>query len=191
MSDGPFKNTNLPRRWKRYMEALANDAVSAEERRAKAADAVSNDILSDNPQALLSDLQAYGDRPQLDLDTVLSVEGIFDSHAKTPFADILQKKVVYYLANNEAPGAALTKGMNEAVCGQIAMTRTRLQEECIRAADVCDMQQNACHRAMERMRVDFNQLNVAGICDAALVGNKKAFTNAIGKQEGLEEGPNL
>lgn len=191
MSDGPFKNRKLPRWWKGYMEALANDAVSAEERCAEAAHAVLGDVLANDTKALFSDLQAFADRQQLDFDTVSSAEGIFDSHAKTPFADLLQKEMVYRLAHNEAPDAAFADGMAEAVRGQIEEARTRSQEECIHAADVGEMKQDACDCALERTSADFSKLSVAEICDAAFAGNKKAFRNAIGKQEGLEEGPDL
>jgi len=191
MSDGPFKNTKLPRWWKGYMEAVANDAVSAEERCAQAAHAVLGDVLSNDAQALFSDLQAFANRQQLDFDAVSSAERIFDSHAKTPFADLLQKEMVYRLARNEAPDAAFAKGMEEAVRGQIEVARTRSQEECIHAADVGDMKQDAFDRAVERTSADFSKLNAADICDAALTGDKKVFKNAIGKQEGLEEGPDL
>lgn len=191
MSDGPFKNAKLPRWWKGYMDALGNEAVSVEERYSEAAHAVLGDVLADDIQTLFSDLQAFADRQQLDLDTVSSAESIFDSHAKTPFADLLQKEMLYRLANKEAPDEAFANGMAEAVRGQIEEARTRSQEECIHAADVGDMNQDACDRAVERTSADFSQLSVAEICDAALAGDKKAFRNAIGKQESLEEGPDL
>lgn len=191
MTDGPFKNANLTRWWKSYMDAVANDAVSVEERCAQAAHALLHDVLANDAQVLFSDLQAFASRPQLDLDAVSVAEGIFDSHAKTPFADLLQKEMVYRLANNELPQAALSNGMEDAVRRLIEEARTRSQEECIHAVNVGDMTPDACDRALERTSLDLTNIAVTDVCDAALAGNKKAFESAIGKQEGLEEGPNL
>src|SRR5882757_1747537 len=97
MTDGPFKNLQLASRWKRFAEAVQNDAVGMVERCSLAGDALVREVLTEETQALLIDLQAYRSREQLDIDPLSSVESIFNSHSKTPFTDSLEKELAFRL----------------------------------------------------------------------------------------------
>ena len=77
MTDGPFKNMKLSARWKRFAEAVQNDAVDHAERCALASHAILYDLLTDDNRALLSDLQGYANRVQLDIDPLSAVDEIW------------------------------------------------------------------------------------------------------------------
>src|SRR5712675_3052091 len=97
MTDGPFNNLKLGSCWKRFTEAVQNDAVDKAERCALASHALVREILTDETRTLLADLRAYGHQEQLDINPLSSVENIFNGHNKTPFADTLQKELAFRL----------------------------------------------------------------------------------------------
>ena len=94
MTDGPFKNAVLSSRWKQYGKDLVSDAASSEERAAQACHSILGDVDLKALGPLLSALKAQAQRTQMDLDPVSSVEAVFESHAKSPLTDILQKHLI-------------------------------------------------------------------------------------------------
>lgn len=191
MSDGPFKNLKLCRRWKRFVEAVQNDAFGSNECCALASDALVREILTDDVQPLLADLQAYARREQLDFDPLSSVESIFNGHSKMPFADTLQKEVVFRLSELIAPSNALWQALDASVSNQISVVRNRIEEECIRAREVGEMRQDQFDYTVTQASATFDLLARNKICEALLAGDKKAFKGAVSKKKGLDEGPCL
>lgn len=190
MSDGPFKNLKLNKRWKRFAEAVQNDAFDRAECCAMASNALVHEILTDGVQTLLADLQDYASLKQLDLDPLSSIESIFNVHMKTPFTDTLQKEVALCLCE-AAPSDAARQALKAAVTEQISEAMNRVEEECIRAREAGEMWQDQFQLTVKQARATFNALDINGICEALLAGNKNAFKNAVSKKVGLEEGPPL
>lgn len=191
MSDGPFKNLRLAKHWKKFAKAAYNDAFDQAECCGIASDAVVRDVLTEPVKALLSVLKAYVDRNQLDFDPWSSIEKIFNEHSRVPFADTLQKEMSYRLTDNIAPGVALEQALASSVKDHVNISRTRLQEECIRSCEFGEMRQDHLDHTIERTNSIFESLNRNDICDAILACNKNAFQGAVAKKIGLDEGPSL
>jgi hypothetical protein len=191
MTDGPFKNLNLGRRWKRFAEAVQNDAVDEAARCALASDALVREILTDETQALLTDLGAYGRQEQLDIDPLSSVENIFNGHSKTPFVDTLQKEIAFRLGAQMPPDAAIDQALEASVSDRISEARSRIEEECIRARESGEMRQDQFDRTVMQANAAFDALAKDEICDALRAGDKDSFKGAVSKKEGLDEGPDL
>ena len=133
MTDGPFRNLKLDKRWKRFFEAVQNDTVDSTEVCAFASDALMHEILTEDNKALLADLYAYEQKKQLDLDPVSSCDSIFDEHSKTPFSDFLQKELKYRLIEHVPPDIAINQALERSVDHQIVKAENHVEEECTSA----------------------------------------------------------
>jgi hypothetical protein len=191
MSDGPFKNSKLPKWWKGFGEAVHNDAVDDEERCARASHAVIKDVLTEDTQAVIVALQAFAALQQLEIDPASTIERIFDNHQKGPFVDRLQRELAFQLNQKKPPKEALSQAMAEALRDQVSQVKNRFQEECIHLAEAGDMNREQSEVGVERANKIFDRLVVDDIRDAVFTGNKNAFKNAVPKKEGLDEGPGL
>jgi hypothetical protein len=191
MTDGPFKNLKLSRRWKRFAEAAGNDAVDSAERCALASNALVREILTSDTPLLLTKLRTYTERAQLDLDPLSSVAGIFNDHNRTSFSDALQKELSFRLSDHIASGVAMQQALKAAVTTQIIEAKNHFEEECIRACESGEMRQDQFAHTVNRGGVAFNAVPTNEICNAILAGDKNAFKSGISKKEGLDEGPSL
>lgn len=191
MSDGPFKNLKLGKRWKRFAEAVQNDAFTSAECCDMASDAIVREILTDDVPSLLVNLQAYSSREQLDIDPLSSVENIFNAHIRAPFTDILQKEVMFRLSEQISPTDAVWQALGASVSVRISEVRNRIEEECIHAREAGKMRQDQFDRTVNQASAIFNALAKNLICEALLARDKSAFKNAVSKKNGLDEGPPL
>jgi len=191
MTDGPFNNLKLGSCWKRFAEAVQNDAVDKAARCALASHALVREILTDETKALLADLHAFGRHEQLDIDPLSSVESIFNGHNKTPFADTLQKELAFRLNEQMPPDAAIEQALEATVSDQIGEARSRIEEECIRARDSGEMRQDQFDRTVTEANAAFDALSKNEICDALRAGDKNTFKGAVSRKEGVDEGPDL
>lgn len=192
MSDGPFKNLKLGKRWKLFAEAVQNDAFDSAERYALASDALVREILTDNVKALLIELEAYASREQLDFTAALScIEDIFNRHSKTSFTDTLQKEVAFRVSDQMVLSDAIKQSVGAAVREQISEVKTRIIEECIYARDFKGMWQDEFNRTVRQSSAIFDGLPTNEICEAVLARNNKAFKAAVSKKVGLDEGASL
>lgn len=191
MSDGPFNNLKLNRRWKRFVEVVQNPAFDRAVCCALASDALVREILTDGVKVLVADLLAFASQEQLVFDPLSPVDSIFDVHAKTPFADTLQKEIAFCLSQEVAPINAVQLALEATVTEQIHEARNRIEEECIRALEVGDMSQDKFFQTVSQAGAIFDSLNTNEVCDALLAGNKSAFKNAVSKKIDIDEGPSL
>lgn len=189
MTDGPFNNLVLGRRWRRYADALLNDAVDSAERCALASDAIVQELLTDDTQALIKDLQIYASKKQLDFDPVSSIEMVFNNHDKTSFADTLQKELAFRLNEQTAPEIAIAQALDASVCDHIGEAKNRIEEECVHLRESGEMRQEQFDRAVNNSNATFDILTISNICDALRACDKFAFKKAASKKEGLDEGP--
>ncbi|HBQ50327.1 MAG: hypothetical protein ABJ388_17765 [Alphaproteobacteria bacterium] len=189
MTDGPFRNAELSSRWKQYGKDLVSDATSLEERTAQACHSM---IGTDDLPAIstiLADIKAHAQRPQMDLDAISSMEALFESHPKSPLTDTLQKHLIANLRDQMPLGTALDQALPSTVADWIGITKNRLDEECIRARDLGDMNENDYRKGIERNRETFANINSDALCDALTTGDKRAFKQAQQKKTGVDEGP--
>ena len=189
MTDGPFKNTLLSSRWKRYGEDLVSDAVSPNERTKQACHCMIGDVNIREFSPLIGELKAHAERPQMDLDPVTAIEIIFDNHPISPLTDNLQRHLVANLRDQLPPDKALDQALHSTANEWIDTTKNRLDEECIRARELGDMSREDYHKGIERNHETFAAIKPSELCDALATGNKRAFTQALQKKVGLDEGP--
>ncbi len=191
MSDGPFKNLKLGTRWKRFAEAVQNEAFDSSACCALASHALMHEILTDSFRAILAALQSYASRKQLDLDPSSSIESIFNDHMKTPFSDTLQKQIVFRLSDQVAPADAVRQALDASVNEHSSDARNRIVDEFIRARETREIQHDLYFRAVNNVKAIFGSLAKSEVCEALHVGNKNAFKDAVSKKQGLDEGPPL
>lgn len=191
MSDGPFKNLRLAKRWRKFAEAAYNDAFDQVECRAMASDSIVRDVLTGPVQTLLSVLKSYVDQKQMDMDPLSSIERIFDENSKGQFANILQKEMAYRLSDNCTQKEAFEQALASSVREQINISRTRIQEECIHSCEIGEMKQGQLDRTMDRTNTVFESLDRQSICEAIRACNKQTFKDAVAKKDGINEGPSL
>lgn len=191
MSDGPFKNLKLGKRWKRFAEAVQNEAFDSSVCCALASHALMHEILTDDFRATLAALQAYASRNQLDLDPVSSVESVFNDHMKTPFSDILKKQVAFRLSDQVTPADAVRQALEASVSEHSCDARNRIVDEFIRARETGEIRKEQYFKAVNNVKAIFGLLAKNAVFEALHVGNKNAFKDAVSKKQGLDEGPPL
>lgn len=189
MSDGPFRNAELSSRWKAYGQTLVNDAASVEERTAQVCHCMLGDADMKSFHLLFEELKTHAERPQMDLDPVIAIETIFDNHPMLPLADVLQRHLVANLRDQMPPGNALDQAIDSTTKEWISITKNRLDEECIRARDLGDMNIADYRKGIARNHETFSAVIPHALCAALTSGNKHAFKQALQKKSGVDEGP--
>jgi hypothetical protein len=116
MTDGPFRNAELPSRWKRYGQDLVSDAASPEERTTQACHSMIGDVDMKAFSPLFDELKAYAEGPQMDLDPVTAVETIFENHSTSPLADALQRNLIANFRDQISPEKALDQALDRSRC---------------------------------------------------------------------------
>lgn len=188
MTDGPFRNAQLSSRWKQYGKDLVSDAVSNEERTTQACHSMLGDIDVGAFGSLLRDLRAHSRDPQMDLDPVSSTETIFEGQEQSLLASALQKHLTANLRAKAPLSVALDDALNSIVSDWIGTTKNRLDEECIRARDLGDMNLQDYNKGIERNRETFGTVDADAVCRALESGSKNAFKSGS-KKQGIDEGP--
>lgn len=191
MSDGPFRNFALGKRWKRFATAAHNPVVGPAERCALACDALANDLVTDANRALLDDLNALVLRPQLEFESMNSVDNTFDRHSKTPFADALQRDLAPRISDRIPLSSALDYAARDAVHDQTDRARSRIKEECLRSRASGEMTQDQYDRTVAQANAAFDALPESDVLDALRAGDKNAFQCSAAKKSGLDDGPSL
>jgi hypothetical protein len=191
MSDGPFKNLKLGKRWKRFFDAVQNETFNSPECCAMASHALMHEFFTDNVRAILAALQANANRKQLDLDPLSSVESIFNDNMKTPFSDTLQKQLAFRLNDQVSPADAVQQALEDSVVKHSNDAKDRIVDECLRAREAGEIRHDLFYRSVSNIKASFDALAKNKVCDALLDGNKNAFKDAVSKKQGIDEGPPL
>ena len=191
MPDGPFKNLDLGGRLQKVVQACHNDAFDSIHLRLLVSHAVVGNILTEDCRGLLCELLGYARQPAFDIDPKSAIQQIFDSHRKTAFGEILEKQVYSRLADQMMPEAAIPQALEAAVEVQINTSRTRIEDECLRALASEEMRRDEFDRIEVRKKEAFDALAKDDICSAVLKLDKNAFRTAVVKRTDLEEGPRL
>jgi len=181
----------LGKKWKRFAEALQNEAFDNSTCCALASHALMHEILTDSFRAVLAALQAYVNLQQLDIDPLSSVESIFNDHMKTPFTDTLQKQVAFRLHDQVTPDDAVRQALEASVSEHSIDARNRIIDEFIRARETGEIRQDQYSRAVNKVKAIFDLLPKNEVYGVLNVGNKNAFKDAVSKKHGLNEGPPL
>lgn len=191
MSDGPFKNLNLGKHWKRFADAMQNDTFNSSDCCALASHALVQELLTDNLSALLAVLRDYTSRKQLDIDPSATVESIFNDHMNTPFCDTLQKQIAFRLNDQVSPADAIQQALEESLSKHTNDVRNRIVDECISAREAGAIRQDQFSSSVSNINSVFDALEKDKVCNALLDGKKNAFKTAVSKKQGLDEGPPL
>ena len=138
---------------------------------------------------LFNELKARADRPQMDLDPVTVFQAIFEKHAPSPLADGLQRHLIANLRDRIFPVNALDQALESTAKDWIGTSKNRLHEECIRARELGDMNREDYPKGIERNRETFASIKPSDLCGALSSGNKRAFSQAAQKKDGVDEGP--
>jgi hypothetical protein len=189
MSDGPFRNAALSSRWKVYGQKLVSDAMTAAERTPQACHSMIGDVDMKAFHPLLCELKAHTQRPQMDLDPMSAIETIFDNHPILPLADFLRRNLVANLRDQISPEKALDRALESTTKEWIGITKNRLDEHCIRARDLGDMKLEDYRKGLERNHETFSAIKPDDLCAALVSGTKRAFSEALQKKSGVDEGP--
>jgi hypothetical protein len=189
MTDGPFRNAELSSSWKRYGRDLVSDAACPEERVTQACHSMIERVEMEAFSPLFRELKAHAERAQMDLDPVTAIETIFDNHPTSPLTDTLQKHLIDDLRDQISTETALDQALASTVRDWIGTTKNRLDEECIRARDLGDMNREDYRKGIERNRETFAAIKPGDLCEALVTGNKRAFKQAIQKKAGVDVGP--
>lgn len=191
MSDGPFKNLNLGKHWKRFADAVHNEAFNNSECCAMASHALMQELLTDNVSAIFAVLRDYTNQKQLDIDPSDTVKSIFNDHMNTPFCDTLQKQIVFRLNDQVSPADAVQQALEESVSKHTNDVRNRIVDECISAREAGAIRQEQFSISVSNINSVFDALEKDKVCNALLDGKKNAFKAAVSKKQGLDEGPPL
>jgi len=192
MSDGPFKNLNLSRRWQRFVNAIQNSATDRSECADLASDACLREILtSGDTEALLKDLVQHSLIKQIDFEQAAFVERIFGSHSQTPFSEVLQTEILYHLECGLSLNRALDKGLDASVDKYIGIVKTRIEEEIIRVAHEKEIKRSAAARAIGLASSSLRSIDQSNLSHALITSNKNAFRSLVSRSSGLDEGPAL
>lgn len=191
MSDGPFKNLKLGKRWKRFADAVQNDTFNCSDCCNMASHALTHELLTDNVRAILAVLQAYASRKQLDIDPSASVDSVFNAHMSTPFSDILQKQIAFRLNDQVSLADAVRQAVEESVSNHSNDVRNRIIDECISAREAGGMRHDLFSISVKNVNSVFDSLAKDRVCEALLDGDKNAFKTAASKKQGIDEGPPL
>lgn len=189
MTDGPFRNSELSSRWKRYGQDLVSEAASLEERTTQACHSMIGDVDMKVFGPLFKELKVHAERAQMDLDPLTPVETIFENHAPSPLADTLKRHFAANLRDQISSEKALDQALERTAKEWIGTTKNRIDEECIRARDLGDMGREDYHKGIERNRETFASIKIGELIGALASGNKRAFSQAADKKAGVDEGP--
>lgn len=192
MSDGPFKNLNLNRRWQRFVDALQNGATDRSECATLASDACVSDILANgDTEALIKELIQHSQVKQIDFDQAAYVEKIFCDHSQTSFSEILHTEILYHLGCGLSLNRALGKGLDASISTYIGIVKTRIEEEIIRTAHERDIKRWKAAKAIGLTRNSLASLDKKKIYNALISADKNAFRMPKVSKSGLDDGPSL
>lgn len=191
MTDGPFKNLKLTAHHRKVVETLGNDAFSDDERSSRICHASLKDLSSSGDLDLVAALQNQSKEAQLDLDAVGTVEQIFESNNKTPFANTLQQETRYELHHGKSLEASLEHALPQAVERHLQEFGNRVHESFLQVQEAGDARPNEIAHAMRDLSRAIKFVPVDKICNAVRTGDKNAFKESVAKKSGAEEGPSL
>ena len=181
MTDGPYKNTKLPKHLEKFCDALHDDDWDSDKYSTFANDCILRELIPD--AGLLNKLESVNKQDQMD--------AVFESHDRTPFADLLRKKYKIFQANENNIQNALSKASREAINYHCGILETRIRQECIRIQDNAKLSPEERGAVSDRLQVAFSAPDIPTICKAIREGNKNAFKVVVNKKVGLDEGPKL
>lgn len=188
MTDGPFKNVGLGICWRRFEEAIQNEAASPAERVALASDALIRSLITAEHTKLLRELREHADCGQFDFDPPESVNEIFDRYERTAFLDQLQKQLQFRIGSGMPLWDGITPALDATLNREIREVRNRFQEECIHAQEVGDLSRSAAARVNENIDATFDSVDSEKVRNALLGGRKDAFEAELGRNNSVDAG---
>ncbi|WP_085084176.1 hypothetical protein [Azospirillum oryzae] len=189
MTDGPFRNSELSRQWKRYGEDLVSDAASPDERAKKALHSMFGDVDLEEFSNLLRELNHYAQSQQMDLYPSSGVEDIFERNPNSTLINYFYRELFSELKEQSNLQIALDKALVSTAKDWIKIAKDRIDDECICARDLGNMTREDYRKAILRNQEAFSQINPNDFCGALIAGNKRTISHALKKKSGVDEGP--
>lgn len=176
MTDGPFRNAELPANWKRYGKDLVNDATSEAERVARVSRNIVTDAGADKVSRVVRALKAEAQKAQLNLDPAGTVAAVFEAQPGGDALNFLQRHINANLRDKVPLDTAIDSAMVSSVKDLIQTTKNRIDEECILARDQRrEMTSAEYDKGIRRNREAFGAVDADAISRALTFGDKKAF----------------
>jgi len=188
VTDGPYKNADLPSRWKKFGNSLIDDAADPEYRTERAEHALMRDLPA-SFRSLVHEIDQAVKHSFSEESARLVVLAIVDKHSKTPtlYSDTLQRYLNAYISRPMAIDMAVTLALDSTIKREASKIRVRLTEESMHARDRNDLKETDYKKALGNLSC-LDDINVSKIRQDVR-RNRKAPKAAALKRLGDDDGP--
>lgn len=191
MTDGPFKNAPMPRRWKNYGDELGCDATSQDERVKLYCDNVLSDMGLKQLAPLLKELNAYAERCEThpELFPGVTIDGIIRKHEVAPSVMTLQKNLAVNLADKMSVKNALSEAIGRFAGDCLAGSGNRIHDALMSARGRGEMSAKVFAKCKERHQETLTSVNKSDFVNSVMSGNHQAYKAGRKNVIRSEEGP--
>ncbi len=188
MTDGPFKNAQLPSRWKKFGDSLLDDAADPEYCTERAEHALMRD-LPVSFRVMVQEIDQAIKRSFSDDLARLAVLAVIDKHCKspTPYSDTLQRYLSAYISRPMSIETAVTLALDSTIKREANKIRVRMGDEIEHARDRRTLKEVDYKKASANLSCLYN-INIAKIREDVR-NNKKAPKAAALRKLGDDDGP--
>jgi hypothetical protein len=191
VTDGPFKNAPMPRRWKSYGDELGCDATSRDERVKLYCDNVIADMGLRQLAPLLKELNAYAERCEThrELFPAVTVDGIIRKHEVAPSVMTLQKNLAVNLSDKMSVKQALSAAIGSFAGECLAGSGNRINDALTSARGRGEMNAAVFAKCKQRHKETVSGVNKGEFVNAVMSGNHQAYKACRQNINRSEEGP--
>lgn len=191
MTDGPFKNAPMPRRWKNYGDELGCDATSQDERVKLYCDNVLADMGLKQLAPLLRELSAYAERCEThpELFPGVTADGIIRKHEVAPSVMTLQKNISVNLSDKMSMKNALSAAVGSFAGDCLAGSGNRINDALMSARGRGEMSAAEFAKCKQRHKETVSGVNTSEFVNAVMSGDHKAYKVDRKNINRSEEGP--
>lgn len=183
MTDGPFKNTNLSSRWKKYGEFLDNKTMSVADRVHQAQNALIEDLAPPAFKALVKDLEQQFGKYQGQLFPQFAIEKTIDKHSACEQAETLRKHIVANLQMKMDVIESFNAALLSTIEGGIVQADQRIKVHCIQVDEQ--------RRSPSSLKLNHSEVFAGLTADYfrdAIFGSKQKVMSTIAR---IDDGPPL
>ena len=191
MTDGPYYNLDLAAHHRKLVKALGNAIYSDEEQSSHIGHVILKDMLTPENIKLIKSLYALANDDQLDLGKTNEVIQIFAANDNTPFANTLEKKILYCLNNDLPLKDALDDALRKACVSQKTELRERLCAALLHNQHSEGLSRKKVTNLIRKLDRATDTLPGDKLFKATRSLDKNAFKESITKRKGVEDGPPL
>jgi len=191
VTDGPFKNAPMPRRWKSYGDELGCDATSRDERVKVYCDNVLADMGLKQLAPLLKELNAYAERCEThpELFPGVTVDGIIRKHEVAPSVMTLQKNLSVNLSDKMSVKKALSAAVGSFAGECLDGSGNRINDALTSARGRGEMSAAVFAKCKQRHQETLSCVNKSEFANAVMAGNHQAYKAVRQNTNRADEGP--